>query len=62
MKDELIFEILSAPQHIKIYRSGRVEGVNKGAIIANWLFCRDAQEKAKKRGNEQEKRHRLGSY
>jgi len=52
MKDELIFEILSAPQHIKIYRSGRVEGVNKGAIIANWLFCRDAQEKAKKRGNE----------
>jgi len=41
MKDELIFEILNAPQHIKIYRSGKVEGVNKGAIIANWLYCHD---------------------
>lgn len=39
MESPLIFEILNAPQHIKIYKNGKVEGVDKHAIIANWLGC-----------------------
>jgi len=44
MNDELIFEIIDAPQHIKIFRSGKVEGVNKNALRINWLFAIEAKD------------------